>query len=219
MDTLDIERRLGAPIEGKPINALVKVTPATDKQKKLIEAAVFQLSPSVEPILPKLVHIQDSNTFQKFWQWNGKQVARSLMNHRTITVDDVAVKIWQPTWYKLGEIREDLCTLNITVLQMNRLFKDFDRSDELRRELLLLNGQQEEPWIDECSRKMQLHRRLGEFRTGAKAVINAAELLKWKGDLTLLHAIVDMVCCLINRSYLQRVTFSHSAKICPTYGP
>ncbi len=192
VDTEDIGRRLKAPLEGKPINALVKVTQATNKQKKLIEATIFQLSPSVEALLPKLVHIHESNIFQKLWELNGKKVVKSLINHKTISVEDVAEKIWQPSWYKLGEIREDLCTLNITVLQMNRLFYGFDEY-EIKKELLLINGQQDELWINECLRKMQLYRRLGEFRNGAKAVINAAELLNWEGDLTLLHAIVDMV--------------------------
>ena len=154
---------------------------------------VYKVSPSVEDLLPLLFNIQNSSIFQTLWEMNGKLVHKSIANRQRITTEDVAQKIWQPAWFRLNKIKESLVDLSITLLDVNKTFRLFEKEEERKSELIFLNQGNEEPWINECLKKMNIYRRLGEFRDGALAVINAAKVLDWHGDLKILRAIIDMV--------------------------
>ncbi len=184
VDTSNLKHQINQNLDDRPLSSLAEDSPYT-------------LSPCIEEILLSLQSIEESNLFQKFWDENGALAIESLERKQKLSVEDVVQKIWNPSWDKLLEVKESLTNLKITLGEINEYFGNCNDEADIVKELRVLKHKihyyEASPWIQKCLKKIRIHRNLEGYRSGASAVIKAAEALDWKGDLAVLQSIVDTV--------------------------
>ena len=144
-----------------------------------------------------IVHMkQSSSLFTIIW----KEHLHSL-NRVKLTIEDIKVKIWEPTFIKCNDLLNSVQDKSITLADVDRYMKpDENITTQLKRLYFGIGeclGNSEDnsslQWIETSVRLMEEYWSLLELANAAKTVIKMKMTLKLTGDFSLIENIAKEV--------------------------
>lgn len=196
----ELEKDLSLNFKHERINTLCVADGTSCHVLRFREASVLN------PYLPQLWVISckhKSDLFNKLWT---DQIS-SNQKHGPMDFDTAIDLIWIPVFKKCTEINDQLFSLKIKLVDIDRHFKRYSADEKvLAREIKCLHLAVQEclgmdttdlKWINARIYRMQQHWELSTYEDAAHAFLNVRDALKLTGDFSLVEGVASQVLVLL----------------------
>lgn len=168
------------------------------------EVTFFGLSPRAKEMISSLSRLRDSMLLRQLWIDNGGKAVGTIAERETqkmsLSVEDVVELIWTPTNVELKSLRERFLSGTISFGEVDKLFKNNQKYDDLANEIRLFSSregipiQTTEVLINKRIEQIQQYHTLHHCIEAAKVIQNFRTSLSLQGDFKLVEDLRNQVC-------------------------
>ncbi|XP_038597897.1 E3 ubiquitin-protein ligase RNF213 [Tachyglossus aculeatus] len=191
----DIKRIHSEDLGGKKLLDAVEVwlpdSPPPEKKK-----THYNLSPDVLEMARKMKSLKDSHIFQMCWEQEaGSFAAGEEPEVITLELEDTCSALFLPCVSKFTLLHKDLKSGDLTLAEVDAVFKDFENKyADLTRDLRVMcqfDGSDRGDWIDPRVRQIREYHELHLAIDSAKVIAKVKDDLGLTGDFGVLQTLLN----------------------------
>jgi len=167
----------------------------------------FELSPKAKVMIASVSKLNNSVLLRKFWKENGdkaqKRTAEREGHKMLLSVDDVEELVWTPSNEQLQFLQERFLSGAITFAEIDKLFKVFDKNEELAKEIKLITSKNDsqakalDSLIKQRIEQIDQYHKLHNCIDAAESILEFKTALGLTGNFQLVVDLHNQVCWFI----------------------
>ncbi|XP_011226480.2 E3 ubiquitin-protein ligase RNF213 isoform X2 [Ailuropoda melanoleuca] len=196
---VDLEEMTERHLEGLSSKRLsdavtVRLSPSSPDVKRTTH---YNLSPQGQEIAEKVDQLKESHIFQVFWEGAAEVLSESEeeLERQILQPEEVYKYLYLPCFEKFMKLYEDLRSGEITLQEVDTIFKDFENKYSILtfdlQLMCALDPSDQRDWIKDRVGQIREYHHLHQAVSSAKVILKVKENLGLVGDFSVLHTLLN----------------------------
>lgn len=174
----------------------VRLSPSSPDVKRTTH---YNLSPQGQEIAEKVDQLKESHIFQVFWEGAAEVLSESEeeLERQILQPEEVYKYLYLPCFEKFMKLYEDLRSGEITLQEVDTIFKDFENKYSILtfdlQLMCALDPSDQRDWIKDRVGQIREYHHLHQAVSSAKVILKVKENLGLVGDFSVLHTLLNFV--------------------------